>query len=71
MIINSQYLVSAAINPILGTIVDKRGYIFRYSLLGGFIMLTGHILNMNLPDCDDACGMGAVPYIFYGLSYSI
>jgi hypothetical protein len=71
MIINAQYLIAAAVNPILGAVIDRNGHIFRYILLGGFIMLIGHVMNLLLPDCDDACWLGSIPYVFYGLAYSV
>jgi MFS family permease len=58
-------------NPVLGTLVDKNGRIFRVLLLGGIVMILGHLINILLPDCKEACWIAAVPFFFYGIQYSI
>ena len=71
MTIETQFLVSAFLLPALGMVLDKRGRFLQMSIAGGFINLLTHMLMLLLPDCTDGCSIAILPYLIYGVSYSI
>ena len=56
--------------PITGYICDKYGKRMTISITGGFCLLFGHLIYYNHTKCDQ-CFTAEIPFIFYGMSYSI
>ena len=74
MVINISYLVSAILMPPAGYLIDKHGYLVYIIIACAFTNLAGHFLNLVLPDCkpeDGACAQAIIPYIFYGVNYTL
>lgn len=46
------YTISAATSPFLGILIDKIGRRGLLIISSSFILLTAHVINMFLPDCD-------------------
>ena len=40
-------------------------------MLGAFVNLGTHIMMLLLPNCEDACFIGMLPYMIYGISFSV
>lgn len=75
------YTISACTSPFLGFFIDKVGkrvILGNYKLfhplliviISTFILMTGHIINMILPSCDQ-CYSELGPLILVGIGYSI
>ena len=63
------YIVSAALSPIMGWFVDKYGYRSTLLNIGAIVMLTAHVMQPMIPDCDK-CWVSVVPLMLQGFSYT-
>ena len=64
------YSLSAGFNIILGLFCDKYGYLFPVKFAGCILMIAAHVLQIMIPDCDDACARGMIPSLMLGFSWS-
>ena len=74
MVINISYLVSAFLMPLAGGIIDRKGYLIYVIYISGTLNIIGHIINLLLPNCgaqDGACVQALIPYILYGVNYTM
>ena len=63
------YVIAAVFSPILGWFVDKYGKRMTVTLIGSLLMISGHVYNLVMPDCD-RCWASIGPLILLGLSYT-
>ena len=70
-IVTMQYMITAILLPILGAMVDRTGNIIWYVIAGGILRLSANIIQIMIPDCDNACSISMLPYIIDGVSYAI
>lgn len=40
-------------------------------IVGSILNLCAHLMNIFLPDCEDSCYIAIVPYIIYGINFTI
>ena len=71
MTIEVQFLVSAFLLPTIGLFIDKKGRFIHVMMVGGFVNLGTHLMMLLLPDCEDGCIIGVLPYMIYGISFSV
>jgi sugar phosphate permease len=64
------YIISAIASPFLGILIDKIGRRGLMIILSSVILLTAHVINMLLPDCDQ-CYSEFGPLVLIGLGYTI
>ena len=55
------YLVTIVAMPILGRITDLYGSRQKIIIFGGVLHLIGVLMQMSLPDCQEACYIAVVP----------
>merc|ERR1712224_689857 len=63
------YVIAAIMSPILGWFVDKYGQRMTVTLTGALLMITAHVYQVCMPDCD-RCWESIGPLVLLGLSYT-
>ena len=69
-IITVPYLISAFMMPVLGKMCDKYGQRMHIIIIGGFLTLGSHVIQMLLSDCQK-CWWSFIPIIINGIVLSI
>ena len=57
--------------PVLGFMTDKFGNIIWFIIACGALRVIADLIQISLPECEDACWQSVIPYVIYGISYAI
>lgn len=64
------YLVAAGASPLIGMFVSKFGYRMTVTLVGNFLMIFAHAMQLFIPSCDDRCWYSVMPSNLLGFAYA-